>query len=192
MGQMDQFQRLELEEVHKSSPSKVGSRAQPNENPFDTPIEDMDGGLDALNGSDVAQDTSHAQFLSVHVKEFFLLVGQSESPSRRWANQCSVEGVEESTRDKEQQDFVTDAIVPVDNTGENPLAVLDSNITIDERNCLVKKNMIEIARILRIGVEGRIKVIRTCIHRMLAEEAGHKVGNVCSKSKKSPRVVGSY
>lgn len=77
MGQMDQFQRLELEEVHKSSPSKVGSRAQPNENPFDTPIEDMDGGLDALDGSDAAQDTSHAQFLSVHVKFLDLLVNPS-------------------------------------------------------------------------------------------------------------------
>lgn len=80
----------------------MGFGAQINVVLFDKPNEDMNGGSSAISGSSGAvQGTSQAQFMFAHTKEISGPVGQTESPSRRWADLCLGDRDRDSIWDKE-------------------------------------------------------------------------------------------
>lgn len=104
---------------------------------------------------------------------------------------CSEEGDDDSLGVQEQQEIDPNAIVLVDEAVANLLLNCGSDIDA-ERRCHVEEKMIEIARILGITVEGRIKEISACIRGMIDEEFGRKNGKFFLRARKSPRVIRSW
>lgn len=81
-----------------------------------------------------------------------------EAPPK-WADLCANEFEAGSIEDKEAQEKILNAIVLAEGAVVNLLSVCICAPSGEKKSCLVEEKMFEIAGILGISVEGRIKEI---------------------------------